>query len=57
MARERRVKELEVELLTASQRLASGASDHAQQMREQATQLDQCRVRRDTHSLCSVRSL
>ena len=40
-----RVKELEVELLTASQRLAAGASDHAQQMTEQATQLDKCKVR------------
>ena len=40
-----RMKELEVELLTASQRLAAGASDHAQQMTEQATQLDKCKVR------------
>ena len=40
-----RVKELEVELLTASQRLAAGASDHAQQMTEQAARLDKCKVR------------
>ena len=42
--RDGRVKELEVELLTASQKLAAGAGVHAHQMAEQATQLDQCKV-------------
>ena len=43
--REGRVKELEVELLTASQKLAAGAGVHAHQMSEQAAQLDRCKVR------------
>ena len=38
------MKELEVELLTASQKLAAGAGVHAQQMAEQAAQLDRCKV-------------
>ena len=39
------MKELEVELLTASQKLAAGAGVHAHQMSEQAAQLDRCKVR------------
>ena len=39
-----RVKDLEIELLTASQKLAAGAGVHAQQMSEQADHLDRCKV-------------
>ena len=46
--REGRVKELEVELLTASQKLAAGAGVHAHQLSEQAAQLDRCKVRMES---------
>lgn len=42
--REGKIKELEVEVLTASQKLAAGAGVHAHQMSEQAAQLDRCKV-------------
>ena len=38
------VQTLELELLKANQKLAVGASEHAQEMKEQAAQLDKCRV-------------
>ena len=50
---EGRVKELEMELLSANERLASGANDHAHRMREQATQLDQCKAGRYIRSSVS----
>ena len=43
-ARDGKVKELEVEVLTATQKLAAGAGVHAHQMSEQAAQLDRCKV-------------
>ena len=42
--RDIRVKELEIELLTANQRQLAGDGEHAQEMREMADKLDQCRV-------------
>lgn len=42
--RDDKIKELEVEVLTASQKLAAGAGVHAHQMSEQAAQLDRCKV-------------
>jgi predicted RNase H-like nuclease (RuvC/YqgF family) len=42
--RDIRIKELEIELLTANQRQLSGDGEHAQEMREMADKLDQCRV-------------
>lgn len=42
--RDGKVKELEVEVLTATQKLAAGAGVHAHQMSEQAAQLDRCKV-------------
>ena len=39
------IKELEIELLTANQRQLAGDGEHAQEMREMADKLDQCRVR------------
>ena len=56
--RGRRVRELEVEVLTASEKMAAGAGIHARQMSEQATQLDQCRVcepQTQTHCMLHVR--
>ena len=42
--KDKRIKELEIELLTSSQKLAAGANDHAEQMQDQADQLDKCKV-------------
>ena len=42
--RDIRLKELEIELLTANQRQLAGDGEHAQEMREMADKLDQCRV-------------
>lgn len=39
-----RIKELEIELLTANQNQLAGDGEHAQEMREMADKLDQCRV-------------
>ena len=49
-----RVKELEVELLTASQRLAAGAGVHAHQMSDQAAQLDRCKVRMESYVIEAI---
>lgn len=46
------VQALELELLKANQKLAVGASEHTQEMKEQAAQLERCRV-----SHCIVSSL
>ena len=51
------MRELEVEVLTASEKMAAGAGIHARQMSEQATQLDQCRVcepQTQTHCMLHV---
>ena len=45
--KDKRIKELELELLMSSQKLAAGASNHAHQMQDQAEQLDRCKVRSD----------
>lgn len=45
--KDKRIKELELELLMSSQKLAAGASDHAHQMQDQAEQLDRCKVLSD----------
>lgn len=45
--KDKRIKELELELLMSSQKLAAGASDHAHQMQDQAEQLDRCKVHSD----------
>ena len=42
--KDKRIKELEIELLTSSQKFAAGANDHAEQMQDQADQLDKCKV-------------
>ena len=42
--RDIRIKELEIELLTANQRQLAGDGEHAQEMREMAEKLDQCKV-------------
>ena len=47
--KDKQIKELEIELLTASQKLAAGANDHAEQMQDQADQLDKCKVQ---YTLC-----
>ena len=47
--KDKRIKELEIELLTSSQKLAAGANDHAEQMQDQADQLDKCKVQ---YTLC-----
>ena len=39
-----RIKELEIELLTANQRQLAGDGEHAEEMREMAEKLDQCKV-------------
>ena len=39
-----RVKELEIELLTANQKQLAGDGEHAHEMREMAEKLDQCKV-------------
>ena len=39
-----RMKELEIELLTANQRQLAADGEHAQEMREMAEKLDQCKV-------------
>lgn len=38
------IKELEIELLTANQRQLADDGEHAQEMREMAEKLDQCKV-------------
>ena len=38
------MQELELELLKANQKLAVGASEHTQEMKDQAAQLERCRV-------------
>ena len=45
--RDIRIKELEIELLTANQQQLAGDGEHAQEMREMAEKLDQCRVSDD----------
>ena len=42
--KDRRVKELELELLVSSQKMAAGASDYAAQMHDQAAEMDRCKV-------------
>ena len=39
-----RIKEMEIELLTANQRQLAGDGEHAQEMRDMAEKLDQCKV-------------
>lgn len=42
--KDRAIKQLEIELLTASQKLATEAGDHAQQMQDQADEMNRCKV-------------
>ena len=49
--RERRIKELQLELLSSSQSMAADANSHGQQMREEQEQLNKCKV------LCAYTSM
>ena len=42
--KDRAIKQLEIELLTASQKLAAEAGDHAQQMQDQADEINGYKV-------------
>ena len=42
--KDKKIHELELEVLVSSQKLAAEASQHAQQMQEQAEQMDRCKV-------------
>ncbi len=41
--KDRQIQQLEIELLSSSQKLAAGAGDHAMEMQDQASELDRCR--------------